>query len=93
MEVTEKGTFCAVLGKNLLVSVCPLTKGSCMWKHRLHGRCMYSQTFGTYNPKTDTYEFTPHEFAVRVGLPMLTNENLQILTRNLKEHLNKELAR
>lgn len=77
----EGGTFCGVLNQQLAVSTCPLPKGACMWKHRLHGACAFTQD-----------PISSYEFARRVGLPVLSVDVVNIAHRSLKERLKQELA-
>jgi len=77
----EGGTFCGVIQQQLAVSRCPLAKGSCMWQHRLHGGCTFAQT-----------PIPSHEYARRVGLPVLPVDVVNIGRRSLKKRLKKELA-
>jgi hypothetical protein len=77
----EGGTYCGVVGEQLAIRTCPLPKGSCMWKHRLHGSCMFTQE-----------PITSHDFARRVGLPVLPVDVVNIVRRSLKHKLKEELA-
>lgn len=91
-DEASRGTFCIVIGEQLAVSACPLPRGTCMWKHRLHGLCMYSEEFGTYNEKSGRYEFTPNEYAKRVGLPPIDQPMVQVLKRTVLANIKKEIA-
>ena len=77
----EGGTFCGVLNQQLAVSTCPLPKDACMWKHRLHGACMFTQD-----------PISTHDFARRVGLPVLPVDVVNIARRSLKKKLKEELV-
>ena len=50
-------SYCGIINKELLVATCPLTTGSCMWKHRESGICVYTAA-----------ELSVDEFCQRVGL-------------------------
>lgn len=65
-------TLCGVLGKEILVQVCPLPKGACMWKHRVDGTCAFS-----------TSELTPSDFCARVGLEPPTEDVVQALKQEI----------
>jgi hypothetical protein len=84
-EEASRGTFCVVIGEQLAVSACPLPKGSCMWKHRLHGLCMYSEEFSSSG-------FTPNDYAKRVGLPPIDPPMVNMLKRTVLANLKKEIA-
>jgi hypothetical protein len=77
----EGGTFCGVIQQQLAVSQCPLPKNTCMWKHRMHGGCVFTQT-----------PITSGEYARLVGLPVLPVDVVNIGRRSLKKRLKKELA-
>jgi hypothetical protein len=77
----ERGAFCGVIQQQLVVSSCPLMKGTCMWKNRLHGRCTYT-----------TEELTTEEFTQRVGLPPLEPAVVNILRSSLKHKISNELT-
>lgn len=91
IEIAEKGTYCVVIEKQLVTASCPLLRGTCMWKHRIHGGCTYDEKFGTYNEKTKGYEFTPNEFAIHVGLPPISEPLVNILKRVVIARIKKEL--
>lgn len=80
-EESDFGTFCGVIGEQLVVSSCPLPKGTCMWKHRLHGLCMFTAD-----------DLTPDEFAKRVGLPPLEAPVVNILRSTIQYKIKHELA-
>ena len=50
-------SYCGIIHKELLVATCPLTTGSCMWKHRESGICVYTAA-----------ELSVDDFCKRVGL-------------------------
>jgi len=80
-----RGTFCVVIEKQLAVSQCPLENGACIWKHRKNGRCTYNEAFASS-------DFTPNEFAARVGLPPADPEVLNIIKNSLADKIRHELA-
>jgi hypothetical protein len=84
-DEASRGTFCVVIGEQLAVSACPLPKGTCMWKHRLHGLCMYSEEFATSS-------FTPNEYAKQVGLPPIDQPMQSLLRRTVLANIKKEIA-
>lgn len=81
----ERGTFCIVIQQQLAVAHCPLPRGSCMWKHRLHGLCMYSEEFANGS-------FTPNEYAKRVGLPPIDQPMMSLLKRTVLSNIKKEMS-
>lgn len=85
MDEPERGTFCVVIHNQLAVSYCPLPNGTCMWKHRVSGRCMYSEDFAATS-------FTPNDFATRVGLPTIPGEVVNIIKRTVIAKIRDELA-
>lgn len=85
MNGTDRGTFCVVINDQLAVSHCPLPQGTCMWKHRVHGLCMYNEEFAHSS-------FTPNEFALRVGLPGIPGEVVNIIKRAVVARIRDELA-
>lgn len=89
---SQRGTYCVVIQKQLVVQSCPLPKGSCMWKHRIHGRCMYSDTFGTYNEKTGQHEFSANDYAKRVGLPPIEGPLLSLLKSTVLHNIRKDIT-
>jgi hypothetical protein len=78
----SKGTFCGVIGHQLLVSSCPLNDGRCMWKHRKTGMCAYTNL-----------SLNAHEFAEHVGLPPLDAAAVNIIRSSLKLKVYREMAR
>lgn len=80
-KIERPPIYCGVVQAQLTVSSCPLMKGSCMWKHRSHGGCMFT-----------TDDLTPEEFALRVGLPALDRPIVNILHRILKQRITEELT-
>jgi len=76
-----KGTFCGVLGQRIIVSTCPLPKGSCMWKHRRTGQCTYTED-----------ELSPATFAARVGAETPGPDVVNNLRQQLRAVLQQELA-
>jgi hypothetical protein len=84
-ESKPSGAFCVVIHKQLITSKCPLPKGSCYWKNRLHGQCTYSEEFANS-------DFTANEFAMRVGLPPIDSEVATILKNSLASKIRRELV-
>lgn len=80
-----RGTFCVVIQKQLAVSQCPLAGNSCIWKHRKTSRCTYSELFANS-------EFTPNEFAARVGLPSAEVSVLDIIRNSLADKIRSEIV-
>lgn len=83
-RVPERGTFCVVIQQQIVISTCPLPKGGCYWKHRVHGRCCYDENFA--NSK-----FTVNAFAQRVGLPPLDPPLEAVIKRSVVDKLQREL--
>ena len=77
----ERGTFCGVIGKQIIVASCPLPQGTCMWKHRALGTCRYTDK-----------ELTVPEFCRQVGLPVPEPEVVNKLREDLRDTLQRELA-
>jgi hypothetical protein len=80
-----RGTFCVVIQKQLAVSQCPLAGNSCIWKHRKTSRCTYNEAFANS-------EFTPNEFAARVGLPSAEVSVLDIIRNSLADKIRREIV-
>lgn len=85
LERVSKGTYCKVIEAQLIVASCPLPVGRCMWKHHLHGLCMYSEEFASS-------EFTPQEFAMRVGLRPPNSDEVNILRDRVAASVRESLA-
>ncbi|QBQ74567.1 hypothetical protein BcepSauron_187 [Burkholderia phage BcepSauron] len=86
-EKQEIGTYCAMIDKQLVTSVCPLPAGTgCMWKHRETGRCAYDPSF------SDDTELTMNDYALLVGLPTVSEELQPIVIRVVTERLKKEIT-
>lgn len=83
--MNERGTYCIVIDRQLITRSCPLPKGTCMWKHRVHGLCMYSEEFALST-------FSANEYAARVGLPIVDPDIVNILKRVLVSRVKEELA-
>lgn len=78
----DKGTFCAVIEKQIATPVCPLPDGHCMWKHRQSGRCTYVE---------DQPALSPNEYAAKVGLPQIDGALVNILKSSLIQRVKDEL--
>lgn len=85
LERVKKGTYCKVIDQQLIVATCPLPSGRCMWKHHLHGLCMYTEEFASS-------EFTPQEFAMRVGLRPPNSDEVNILRERVAASVRASLA-
>jgi hypothetical protein len=90
----ERGTYCVVIESQLITASCPLKKGTCMWKHRIHGGCTYDEEFA--NPAPDSHGNTkypdPNEYALRVGLPPISPELVNILRNALVTRVKEEVS-
>jgi len=82
----ERGTFCVVIQQQIAVANCPLPKNSCMWKHRVHGRCTYDENFASS-------KFSANTYASIVGLPLLDPSLEAVLKRSVVNQLQKELTK
>ncbi len=80
-----RGTYCAVIEKQLITAACPLPSGCCMWKHRIHGYCTYDEDFATSS-------FTANEFAFHVGLPPIDEAMTGILKRVVIHKIRAEIS-
>lgn len=82
-EETEvkTGSFCGVIGKPLVVTICPLGEGVCMWRHRVTGHCRFTAE-----------QLTVSEFSHRVGLPGIDGPTANILRASLKYKLYTDLT-
>lgn len=85
LERTDKGTYCKMIDAQLLVSSCPLPIGRCMWKHHVHGLCMYTEEFASS-------EFTPQAFALRTGLNPLNPGEVNILRERIAAEVRSALT-
>lgn len=85
LERVQKGTYCKVIDAQLIVASCPLPVGRCMWKHRVHGLCMYTEEFASS-------EFTPQDFALRVGLTPLNSDEVNILRDRIANAVRSALT-
>jgi hypothetical protein len=83
---TDRGTFCVVIKEQLAVSYCPLPSGVCMWKHRVHGMCTYSEEFSNT-------AFSPNEYALHVGLSPISGDIVNILKRTVVAKIKDELSK
>lgn len=59
-------TYCVAVEANLLVAVCPLRVGACMWQHRTTHHCKYTEQ-----------EISPEEFAALVNAPTYDHEKVR----------------
>jgi len=84
LERVKKGTYCKVIDDQLVVATCPLPPGRCMWKHHIHGLCMYTDEFASS-------EFTPQEFAARVGMRALNSDEVNILRDRIAQAVRSSL--
>lgn len=75
----KTGTFCGVVGKPLVVTICPLGEGQCMWRHRETGHCRFTNK-----------SVTVQEFSKRVGLPGIDGPTANVLRASLKYKLYQE---
>lgn len=90
---TERGTFCVVIEKQLITTSCPLPKGVCMWKHRIHGGCTYDAEFANPEPENGKQKYVdPNEYAKRVGLPPIPVDIVNILRQSLVMRVKEELS-
>lgn len=81
----ERGTYCAVIERQLITNSCPLPRGTCMWKHRIHGGCTYDEEFAASAAD-------PNEYAKRVGLPPISSDTVNILRASLILRVKKEVS-
>ncbi len=51
-------TYCVAINAELLISVCPLKQGGCMWQHRKTHHCKYTSE-----------DLTTEEFEALVDAP------------------------
>ena len=84
MNETGHQTYCIVIHQTLAVSKCPLGPGECIWRHRQTGDCTYDEDFGSSN-------FSPSEFATKVGLPPADPSILNIIKNSLAHLIKHEL--
>lgn len=73
-------TKCGVIGKVLVVSVCPLKPGECMFQHRVTHVCRYTEA-----------ELSPEEFNKRVGLAEQDPKQLQEVRQQILLAVKHEL--
>lgn len=59
--------YCIAIQKELLVSVCPLGVGQCLWQHRTTHHCKYTER-----------ELTTEEFSTLVNAPAYTQDFDQV---------------
>ena len=91
-----RGTYCGVIERQLITASCPLPKGACMWKHRIHGGCTYDPEIA--NLSTDSNDVAkrtpldPNEYAKRVGLPPISESVVNILRASLILRVKKEVS-
>lgn len=85
LEMVERGTYCKVIEKRLVVATCPLPHGTCMWKHHIHGLCTFSEQFANS-------EFTPAEFAARVGVSIPNSDEVNILRERIASAVRASLV-
>jgi hypothetical protein len=64
---------------------CPLPKGTCMWKHRIHGQCTYDEEFADS-------DFSANEFAKHVGLPPIDESVEQTIRQSLADAVRAEFS-
>lgn len=83
----KSGTFCVVIDRQLVTPYCPLPLGSCMWKHRQSGRCMYDAELADIDNKVTAAAFARH-----VGLPEIEQPTVNILRRSVIRKIRDELA-
>ena len=69
-------TFCIAIGKDIVVSTCPLRKGACMWQHQKTQHCKYTAE-----------DITTEEFCARVGKPIPDPEVQSALFAELRRRL------
>lgn len=85
LEFVERGAYCKILEQRLVVASCPLPTGHCMWKHRSHGLCTYGEDFAGS-------KFTPQEFALRVGLPPPTTDEVNNIHERIVAKVREALS-
>lgn len=72
--------FCGLIGKNIVVSSCPMPNKKCMWKHRDTAQCCYTHE-----------SLSKEDFCKLVGLKRIpTDAELQQRQKNLQKLLLKE---
>lgn len=72
------GAKCVVINQELVIEFCPLPKGKCFYKHRLTGKCMYTDL-----------DMTHEELAVHVGLKPISKSEYDKIFNKLKENYVK----
>lgn len=84
MEIENKsfGTFCVAIDRQLLVSNCPLPRGSCIWKHAVTGQCKAAARHT---------EMTATELCRVVGRPVPTEAQITEIHAALKTAIRREL--
>jgi hypothetical protein len=82
----ERGVYCGVIDKQLIVATCPLPQGACMWKHRINGLCMYDEHFADQEPKP-----TSLDFAKLVGAPVVPKEVVNKLRDDLAAKIKNDM--
>lgn len=66
-------TFCVVVDAELKTDVCPLPDNSCFYKHKVTGKCMYTQLKNEKNVNTmlaavgEGVELTPQEIKFTIN--------------------------
>lgn len=73
----EAHTKCVVINARLITPVCPLSPGSCTWRHRKTGHCKYSSAFDSNPPSAST-------IAELVGEPPPSPATVQRITEAIK---------
>lgn len=78
-----RGTFCILIEQQIAISNCPLPRGTCMWKHRISGLCMYDENVESLDANA---------YAALVGLPPINAHLVNILKRSVVAIIKEELA-
>ena len=70
--------YCTLINDNISVATCPLAAGTCMWRHRETGLCVF-----TYS------ELTVESYCDRVGLDPMTAAEFQDVKSAMLDALRK----